>query len=332
LAFIIPIIFADADQVRNWSAKVALYAAIFASMIFLGGLLRVSHQYWHDRGYARMRRRFAAASAWFWPESPDRSDDSSSREVGDQLGLGVGLVLSALDVVLTTLLLRDVFPENPYPMPWLDRLLPGAGTWAFYATVAAFKTGIEIWLGLVQGRLAGFNAGRWFVLGMACIFDAALALVRGQMLAEQGLGGAMVTASNVLYLGFGLAIPWIAAHTGALLGQLPGRRLQDLGLVAWLVDGIGRMLRTILGIAWIAFSIPIVMATLAWIALASIWLALEETVAMVWGDGPANTVSVVVDLDDEASTRSDAERSPEQSLVEQARWRARIGQLQEQAQ
>ena len=48
-------------------------------------------------------------------------------------------------------------------------------------------------------------------------FDAALAAARGLLLAEQGMGGSAVTVSNIVFVGFGVAV----VHRAELSGSTP---------------------------------------------------------------------------------------------------------------
>jgi hypothetical protein len=212
------------------------------------------------------------------PESP-----ASPLGVGDRVALCVGLVLAGLDVVLTTLLLRDVFPESPYRSAWLEANSPGMAEWAFYVVVASFKTLLELWLGVLDAAATRARPVRLFVLGMASAFDAALALARGWVLADQGLTGPMVTTSNILFIGFGVAVPWVVAHTGRVLALALDPWLARAGLLG-LLFAIPRWL--LKGAVWLlvlAAAAPAIIVGVVLAVLGATWFALEGMVGLILG-------------------------------------------------
>jgi len=182
-------------------------------------------------------------------------------------------------------------------MGWLS---PEAAEWSFYVVVALFKTLLELWFGVfdkIRSAVAGPSAMRWFVLGGASAFDAALAAARGLLLAEQGMGGSAVTVSNIVFVGFGIAVPWVAAHTGGLLVAAMDGFLAKLGLLRWLA-ALPRMLLLLgLWLVVVAVSLPIGGLILAIGLLALVWGALDDVVGTILGhdedDSPALPVSVM---------------------------------------
>jgi hypothetical protein len=199
-------------------------------LLLLGSLLARLRQLWHTHLRSGLTRVGAALWSWtgrVWPRSGGEAKDGPGLGTGERIALIAGLLLSVLDVALTTLLLRDVFPEPPYRFELFGLLSPAASEWSFYVVVALFKTLLEVWFGVfdkIRSATAGPSALRWFVLGGASAFDAALAAARGLLLAEQGMGGSAVMVSNIVFVGFGIAVPWVAAHTGGLLPCRGSRR------------------------------------------------------------------------------------------------------------
>jgi hypothetical protein len=200
-------------------------------LLLLGSLMQRVRGLWHLHLRELLARLGAALWSWtgkVWPRREAEAEARPAMGAGDRIALIAGLALCVLDVALTTLLLRDVFPEPPYRFELMGWLSPAAAEWSFYVVVALFKTLLELWFGVfdkIRSAVAGPSAMRWFVLGGASAFDAALAAARGLLLAEQGMGGSAVTVSNIVFVGFGVAVPWVAAHTGGLLVGGDGRVL-----------------------------------------------------------------------------------------------------------
>ena len=215
---------------------------------------------------------------------------------GDRIALVAGLLLCALDVALTTLLLRDVFPEPPYRFELMGYLSPEAAEWSFYVVVALFKTLLELWFGVfdkIRSAVAGPSAMRWFVLGGASAFDAALAAARGMLLAEQGMGGSAVTVSNIVFVGFGVAVPWVAAHTGGLLVTGMDGFLARLGLLRWLLALPRVLLLAALWLVIVAVSLPLFAVILGVALLALVWFSLDDVVATILGHGDDDTAAAL---------------------------------------
>jgi hypothetical protein len=272
--------------------QLAVAIAVAFAVLITGALLARLRRLW-ERGTRRALLRAGdllgtiSTSLWPWSSSNDQKNTQEPLRSGERVALLAGLALTLLDVALTVLLLRDVFPEPPYRLPLLDQLSPALAEWSFYLAVAAFKTLLELWLGVVDRLRARAGEGakslRWFVLGAASAFDAALAVARGLLLAEQGLTGATVLVSNIVFVGFGLAVPWVVAHTGGLLVDAADPFLARFGLLRAL-SALPRLL--LLAALWglaIALGAPIVLALLAVGALIVVWSALDEMIALVLG-------------------------------------------------
>lgn len=268
-----------------------LFVLLAFAILLLGALLRRLQLGWHRR--LRGLLVGAGEALWrlsqrLWPRPPDADSQAPPMRFGERIALVAGLGLTALDVVLTTLLLRDVFPEPPYRFDLLGLLSPEAAEWSFYIAVATFKAVLEVWFGVFDTIRGRGGALRWFVLGGASAFDAALAASRGLVLAEQGLTGAAVMVSNIIFIGFGLAVPWVAAHTGGLLVGAMDGWLARLGLLR-LISALPRLL--VLAALWlgaIALGLPIVALVLGLGLLIAVWSALDDTIATILGhdDGP----------------------------------------------
>jgi hypothetical protein len=262
--------------------------AAFA-LLLLGSLLQRLRQLWHTRLRSLLVRAGAALWGWtgkVWPRGEVEDGGRPPLGTGDRIALVAGLLLCALDVALTTLLLRDVFPEPPYRFELMGWLSPEAAEWSFYVVVALFKTLLELWFGVfdkIRSAVAGPSAMRWFVLGGASAFDAALAAARGMLLAEQGMGGSAVTVSNIVFVGFGVAVPWVAAHTGGLLVAGMDGFLARLGLLRWLANLPRMLLLLALWLAVVAISLPIGAALLGFGLLALVWFSLDDVVATILG-------------------------------------------------
>ena len=261
---------------------------VFA-LLLLGSLLQRVRLLWHTTLRGALVRIGAAVWAWtgrVWPRSEAEAGTRPPMGTGDRIALIAGLVLCALDVALTTLLLRDVFPEPPYRFELGGWLSPGAAEWSFYVVVALFKTLLELWFGVfdkIRSAVAGPSAMRWFVLGGASAFDAALAAARGMLLAEQGMGGSAVTVSNIVFVGFGVAVPWVAAHTGGLLVSAMDGFLARLGLLRWLLALPRLLLLLASWVAIVAVSLPIGVTILGLGLVCLIWCSLDDVVATILG-------------------------------------------------
>ena len=273
-------------------AGLAVHASTFVlgvfALLLLGSLLQRLRMLWHTHLRAALVRVGGALWSWtgrVWPRG-EAAKDGAPLGAGERIALVAGLVLCALDVALTTLLLRDVFPEPPYRFELWGWLSPAAAEWSFYVVVALFKTLLELWFGVfdrIRSAAAGPSAMRWFVLGGASAFDAALAAARGMLLAEQGMGGSAVTVSNIVFVGFGVAVPWVAAHTGGLLVNGMDGFLARLGLLRWLAALPRVLLLATLWLAVVALSLPVLGLVLAVGVLALVWFALDDVVATILG-------------------------------------------------
>jgi hypothetical protein len=273
--------------------QVGTFVLAAFGLLLLGSLLTRLRQLWHTHLRSMLGRAGAALWAWtgrVWPRSGGEAKDGPGLGTGERIALVAGLVLSALDVALTTLLLRDVFPEPPYRFELFGLLSPAASEWSFYVVVALFKTLLEVWFGVfdrIRSAAAGPSALRWFVLGGASAFDAALAAARGMLLAEQGMGGSAVMVSNIVFVGFGIAVPWVAAHTGGLLVAGMDGFLARLGLLRWLA-ALPRMLVLLaLWLAVIAVSLPALALMLGLGIVALVWFSLDDVVATILGHDDA---------------------------------------------
>lgn len=279
--------------------SLAEHAGLFVlgvfAMLLLGSLLQRIRLLWHTRLRAALVRTGAALWTWtgrVWPSSDPEPDARPAMGAGDRIALIAGGLLCALDVALTTLLLRDVFPEPPYRFELGGWLSPTAAEWSFYVVVALFKTLLELWFGVfdkIRSAAAGASAMRWFVLGGASAFDAALAAARGMLLAEQGMGGSAVTVSNIVFVGFGVAVPWVAAHTGGLLVAATDGFLARLGLLRWLLALPRLLALTALWLAVVAASLPLGLTILGLGLISLLWSALDDVVATILGHDNQNS-------------------------------------------
>lgn len=288
-----------------------VFALLAFGLLLISALLRRAQLWWHQRIRGALVR--AGDGLWrlslrIWPRGPDEALQAPPMGLGERIALVAGLCLTALDVVLTTLLLRDVFPEPPYRFDGFGLLSPEAAEWSFYFAVAGFKAVLEVWFGVFDKIRGGGGALRWFVLGGASAFDAALAASRGLVLAEQGLGGSSVMVSNIVFVGFGLAIPWVAAHTGGLLVGAMDGWLARLGVLR-LISALPRLL--LIGALWlgaIALGLPVLALVLGLGLLITLWSALDEVIATVLGhDDGAQALALpseVLRAGDEPAPRS----------------------------
>jgi len=289
-------------------------------MLLFGSLLQRLRGLWHLHLRELLGKIGGALWSWtgkVWPRREVEGEGRPAMGTGDRIALIAGMALCVLDVALTTLLLRDVFPEPPYRFEVMGLLSPEAAEWSFYVVVAQFKTLLELWFGVfdkIRSAVAGPSAMRWFVLGGASAFDAALAAARGLLLAEQGMGGSAVTVSNIVFVGFGIAVPWVAAHTGGLLVAAMDGFLARIGILRWLA-ALPRMLLLLgLWLALVAVSLPIGALIVGVGLLALVWGALDDVVATILGhdedDGaPALPVSVI-----QISREADEPRDPPLAL------------------
>lgn len=278
----------------------------FGGMVLFAGVLSAYRKAWHRslrRGVNDLITRLWAATLRLI-KSPGDGRRMTPLRPGERVALVAGLVLTALDVVLTTLLLRDVFPEPPYRFDLLGLLPEVAVEWSFYVAVAAFKTVLELWFGMVD-RLrsdrgeagGGWTALRFFVLGGASAFDAILAASRGLLLAEQGLDGAAVQVSNIVFIGFGIAVPWVAALTGSLLVSAADPLLAKLSPLRLLSGALRWATLAVLWCVAIGLGVP-ALAVLALAGLAAwTWRALEDAIGLALGQdvGPPPDTLVLVE-------------------------------------
>lgn len=297
---------------HNPAARAAgLFALLAFGFLLLGALLRRLQVGWHRS----LRGLLVRAGEGVWrlsqrlcPREPAADADNPPMRLGERIALVAGLGLTALDVVLTTLLLRDVFPEPPYRFDLFGLLSPEAAEWSFYVAVASFKAVLEVWFGVFDTIRGGGSTLRWFVLGGASAFDAALAASRGLVLAEQGLVGSAVMVSNIIFIGFGLAVPWVAAHTGGLLVSAMDGWLARLGILR-LISALPRI--AVLAVVWlaaIALGAPAIVLVLGLGLLVAVWSALDDVIATILGhDDGAQALALpseVLDAADDPPARS----------------------------
>jgi hypothetical protein len=286
-------------------------------LLLLGSLLTRLRGLWHTHLRSWFVRAGAALWSWtgrVWPRSAADAKDGPGLGAGERIALIAGLVLSALDVALTTLLLRDVFPEPPYRFELFGLLSETASEWSFYVVVALFKTLLEVWFGVfdrIRSAAAGPSALRWFVLGGASAFDAALAAARGMLLAEQGMGGSAVMVSNIVFVGFGVAVPWVAAHTGGLLVAGMDGFIARIGLLRWLAALPRMLLLVALWLAVIAVSLPALALVLGVGVLALVWFALDDVIATILGHDDSGPLAPALPVEVVQLTR-DSDEPPSQ--------------------
>lgn len=288
-----------ADAAGSYAVRGAgLFALLCFGFLLLGALLRRVQLGWHQRlrgALLRAGEGLMRLSSRLWPREPAADPNSPPMRLGERIALIAGLCLTALDVVLTTLLLRDVFPEPPYRFDLFGLLSPEAAEWSFYLVVAGFKAVLEVWFGVFDKIRGGSSALRWFVLGGASAFDAALAASRGLVLAEQGLGGSAVMVSNIIFVGFGLAVPWVAAHTGGLLVSAMDGWLARLGVLR-LLSALPRLcLLALVWLAAIAVGAPTLALVLGLGLVIALWSALDDVVATLLGhDNDAGALALAL--------------------------------------
>lgn len=286
------------------------------ALLLLGSLLQRLRTLWHTQLRGAVVKVGAALWAWtgkVWPRGESDETGRPPLGTGDRIALVAGLLLCALDVALTTLLLRDVFPEPPYRFSLMGWLSPEAAEWSFYVVVALFKTLLELWFGVfdkIRSAVAGPSAMRWFVLGGASAFDAALAAARGMLLAEQGMGGSAVTVSNIVFVGFGIAVPWVAAHTGGLLVAGMDGFLARLGLLRWLAALPRLLLLATLWLAIVALSLPLGATIVAIGLLALVWFSLDDVVATILGHDEKDDEGAALPVELLNIAREDGPRDP----------------------
>lgn len=289
---------------------------LFGGMILVSGLLAAFRKAWHHR----LRRGTNDLLTRLWDvtrrlvRAPGDLRKMPPLRPGERVALVAGLVLTALDVVLTTLLLKDVFPEPPYRFDLLGILPPKAVEWSFYVAVAAFKTVLELWFGMVdrlrteRGEAAGgWTALRFFVLGGASAFDAILAASRGMLLAEQGLDGAAVQVSNIVFIGFGIAVPWVAALTGSLLVSAADPLLAKLSPLRLIWGAIRWAAVVMLWIVAVALGVPALAAFAAVGLTAWVWRALEDAIGLALGHDVGAPPDALV-LIERSSTSSESDQ------------------------
>ncbi len=314
-----------ADAPPPLPRQLAVAVAVAAGVLVTGALLTRLRRLWEEGLRAALQRvgdrlgRFSL-SLWPWSSDPKNADDAPPLRAGERVALCAGAFLCALDVVLTTLLLRDVFPEPPYRFALLDELSPALGEWSFYVVVASFKAILELWLGVVdrlRARAGGdTRALRWFVLGLASAFDAALAVARGLLLAEQGLAGATVLVSNIVFVGFGVAVPWVVAHTGGLLVDAADPLLARFGLLRLLAALPRLALLAALWGAAIVLGAPVVLAVIAVGALMVVWSALDELLVTILGhDDPDGTAFTLAEASSPSAPPPAREGGVEMAIV-----------------
>ncbi|HEY0136233.1 MAG TPA: hypothetical protein VGB85_19245, partial [Nannocystis sp.] len=115
-------------------------------------------------------------------------------------------------------------------------------------------------------------------------------------LAEQGMGGSAVTVSNIVFVGFGVAVPWVAAHTGGLLVSAMDGFLARLGLLRWLLALPRVLLLLALWMAIVAVSLPIGFTILAVGLVCLIWFSLDDVVATILGHDEDDSTALPVEL------------------------------------
>jgi hypothetical protein len=272
-------------------------------LLLLGSLLTRLRMLWHTHLRSLLGSIGAGLWSWtgrVWPRTASDVKEAPGLGTGERIALIAGLVLSALDVALTTLLLRDVVPEPPYRFELFGLLSPAASEWSFYVVVALFKTLLEVWFGVfdrIRSQASGPSALRWFVLGGASAFDAALAAARGMLLAEQGMGGSAVMVSNIVFVGFGIAVPWVAAHTGGLLVAGMDGFLARLGLLRWLAALPRMLLLLALWLAVVAASLPVFALLIGFGLLGLVWFALDDVIATILGHDDAGPLAPALPIE-----------------------------------
>lgn len=293
---------------------------LIGGLLVLSGLLTAFRRAWH-RGLRRETDQ-AVGRLTDWTRKVWRGGSSRIASpplrLGERVALLAGVVLTCLDVVLTSLLLKDVFPEPPYRFDLFGLLSPAMLDWSFYVAVAGFKAILELWFGVVDrikvdaegGRSTGWAATRWFVLGGASAFDAVLAASRGLLLAEQGLDGAAVTVSNIVFIGFGVAVPWVAAMTGGLLVSAADPILARLAPLTLIKNAFRFALLLLVWTLAIGFGLPFLVGLAGLGLMTAAWFAIEDGVGLVMGhdSGPPSDALVLVnpgEPDEEATDASE---------------------------
>ena len=302
--------------------QVGTFVLAAFGLLLLGSLLARLRELWHTHLRSLLGRIGAGLWSWtgrVWPRSGGETKEGASLGTGERIALIAGLVLSALDVALTTLLLRDVFPEPPYRFELFGLLSPAASEWSFYVVVALFKTLLEVWFGVfdrIRSHASRPSALRWFVLGGASAFDAALAAARGMLLAEQGMGGSAVMVSNIVFVGFGIAVPWVAAHTGGLLVAGMDGFLARLGVLRWLAALPRMLLLLALWLAVVAVSLPVFALVIGFGVLGLVWFALDDVIATILGHDDAGPMAPALPIEVvQVARESDEPPSPQPPLT-----------------
>jgi hypothetical protein len=119
------------------------------------------------------------------------------------------------------------------------------------------------------------------------------------LLAEQGLDGAAVTVSNIVFIGFGIAVPWVAAMTGALLVPAADPILARLSPLALIGAGLRLAAVAAVWLVALALGLPF-LASLAVLGLASAaWFAIEDGLGVILGhdEAPPDPVPTPVRAD-----------------------------------
>jgi len=261
--------------------ELALFVLRLGAILVAASLLTWCRRFWRTTLHRTLVAGFTGLTAWTRSILPNRQEhDPAQRQdfsAGRGIALFLGIGVALLDVLLTTLLLKDVFPEPPYR-------LPGLHDWTFYVAVASLKTTLALWFGIAESMASDPPPWRrWFVLGGASAFDGVLALARGLALAEQGLSGAPIMVSNLVFAGFGIAVPWVIAHTGQLLAGA-----FDPLLARW---SLMRRIAAIPALSWVglvwalvlAITVPAGVVGLAIGLLAATWGAIEDFAGMLLG-------------------------------------------------
>jgi len=259
-------------------------AFVFVGALVLATVLHGATRAWEPGG----RLALARAAAWAWTQwrragaQRPAATAASGLGLGERVALLAGLGLATLDGLLTALLLRDVFPEAPYAIPLPAAWGPEASEWAFHAAVAAFKVGLELYFGVLDRVGALPPLVRALVLSCASLFDATLAVLRGVVLHELGIDGGAVMVSNVVFVGFGLAVPWVVARTGSTLAVALDPWLRRDGLWSW----PWRAARGLLLAAALLLALPLGLLGVVAIGLLAVWGFVDELCGLLLGHAP----------------------------------------------
>ncbi|MCA9663643.1 MAG: hypothetical protein KC486_35260, partial [Myxococcales bacterium] len=113
--------------------------------------------------------------------------------------------------------------------------------------------------------------------------------------------------SNIVFVGFGLAIPWVVAHTGGLLVRAADPFLTRFGLLR-LLTALPRLL--LAGAIWalaLAVGLPLLLLVAAVGIVATIWSSLHEVVALLLGHDDPEAPALAYVIDDRGSNGDDPE-------------------------